>query len=295
MLAASPTLKRHYEPGDQLADALSRTVGDGALAALAVVAVAAAWAWCPRGPARRFAIVVPLLAVVLLLAPFADAWVRALVVGPSYWRAMWALPIPLLLAFGIAAPIGWAGRERRGPAIAASCVLAVAVAALAPGFGWSEANEVALRAPGAKRPPSVARWAGRINERASGRRVLAPPAVSDWIPTWHDHAYPLLVRDYLSPSRERVGAIAYRDRHVLTRYVGGRSMGDDTPGLFARGLDLYAVDLVCLRHSEHTPAQRAILGEAGFTRTVSGRNYEIWERSDRANAGEKPRGVESPG
>ncbi len=284
MIASSPTLKRVYEPGEQLAAAWQRTLGDGALAWLGVVAVAAAWAWCPRGLARRYAITVPLIAVVFLLAPFADAWVRAHLVGPSYWRAMWALPIPLLFAFGIAAPLAFADARRRRIGIAASCALAIGFAISAPSLGWSEANEVVLRAPGAKRPATVARWAAQINERASGRRVLAPPAVSDWIPTWHDHAYPLLVRDYLSPSRERVGAIAYRDRHVLTRYVGGRAFDRETPALFARGLDLYAVDLVCLRHSEHTEAQRAILDEKGFAKTVSGRHYELWERAARVKA-----------
>jgi hypothetical protein len=297
MVAAAPTLKRVYQDGEQLADALNRTVGDGALAWLCVVAIGSGWALCSRGLARRYAIVAPLVAATLLLSPFTDAWVRANLTGPSYWRAMWAVPIPLLLALALVAPLQMVDPARRHGTVAACCALALGFGLFVPrSWGWSEANEVVLGWPGPKRPAIVARWSALVNERAPGRRVLAPSAVSDWIPTWHDHAYPLLVRDYLLPSRARVGQMAYRDRHVMTRYVSGRQTGEQTPAIFARGLDLYAVDLVCLRVSDHISAQRSILEQGGFTRSITGLHYEIWERraDDLPNTRPQPAGIESP-
>jgi hypothetical protein len=128
-------------------------------------------------------------------------------------------------------------------------------------------------------PAEATRWAQLVNQRAPRRRVLASRAVSTWIPVFRAHAYPLMVRDYLAPDREHLGEVAYSDRLAMTRYATGESVGDDAPAIFARGLDLYGVDLVCLRLSPLLGAQRIVLRESGFRRNLRGARYEIWERA----------------
>jgi hypothetical protein len=135
-----------------------------------------------------------------------------------------------------------------------------------------------------KLPAEAARWARLVNERAPHQRVLASRAVSTWIPVFRDHAYPMIVRDYLTPDREHLGEQAYADRVSMTRYATGELPSADAPAVFARGLDLYGVSLVCLRLSPQLAAQRAALREKGFRRTLRGTRYEIWQRADPAAA-----------
>ena len=97
---------------------------------------------------------------------------------------------------------------------------------------------------------------------------------------FHDHAYPLMVRDYLAPDRARLGEVAYGDRRVMTRYATGEPAGDDAAAISARVLDLYGVQLVCLRLSAQLAAQRAALRASGFRRSLRGARYEIWERAE---------------
>ncbi|HKA16276.1 MAG TPA: DUF6077 domain-containing protein [Myxococcota bacterium] len=240
-----------------LADAL----GDGAFRWAAIAAAALSWIACPPGIARRFAISAPLAGAVAAVSGHALA----------------ALPVPLLLASILAAPLAWAPLERRVPAWAASIALVLAFAIAVPArYGWSAQNQVVWHWPGLKVPAEAVRWARLVNERAPRQRVLASRAVSTWIPVFRDHAYPLIVRDYLSP--DRAGEIAYGDRLAMTRYATGELATPEAPAIFARGLDLYGVRLVCLRLSAQLSAQRAALRERGFRRSLRGARYEIWER-----------------
>jgi hypothetical protein len=288
------------ERGAPLAAAIAEVLGDGAFAWIALAAAAGAWAACPRGLARRFAIAVPLGAALFALDPLADAWLRVHLAGPSYARVLGSLPAPLLLALALCAPLAWAvrptaqaGRDRRAAALAASAALVLVVAIAAPArYGWSGENHVVWHWPGLKVPAEAVRWARLVNERAPRQRVLASRAVSTWIPVFHDHAYPLMVRDYLAPDREHLGEVAYSDRLAMTRYATGEDAGGGAPAIFARGLDLYGVQLVCLRLSEELAEQRAALRASGFHRSVRGAHYEIWERADRADGGAAGRAAE---
>jgi hypothetical protein len=271
-LAAGPA--RGAPPAEAVAEAL----GSGAFAWVAIAAATGAWAVCGRGLARRFAIAVPLAAALLAAGPL-----RAHLAGPGYALVLGSLPTPLLLALALTAPFAWFGTERRAVALAASATLVLAFAIAVPTrYGWSAENHVAWHRPGLKVPAEAARWARLVNERAPRERVLASRAVSTWIPVFHDHAYPLMVREYLAPDRAHLGELAYSDRLVMTRYATGEAEGDDAAAIFARGLDLYGVQLVCLRLSAQLGAQRAALRESGFRRSLRGARYEIWERAGAA-------------
>ena len=123
------------------------------------------------------------------------------------------------------------------------------------------------------------RWAQLLNEVAPRARVVAPPGISAWVPTFHDHAYPLSVGHYLRAQRHRIGEDAYRDRILMTRFASGEAHQPAAAAIFEEGLERYAVKAVCLALSDDTAVARQILRRAGFERYLQGTDMEIWVRS----------------
>ncbi len=283
MQGRAPHLALRFAPGEQLASAFTTALGEATLLRVGVVVLFVAWACWGRGLARRYAIAVPLAVALVLLAPWADALVRANITGPSYWRALWALPVPIGIGLVIAAPLQWerAGVPRAGAWVAAGALSILFLVVVPRSYGFSAENHARLGWPGLKVPEAAFSWAERINALVPGQRVVAPRSISIWIPTLPHPAYPLAVRSYLQPQRERVGETAYRDRNVMTQLVGGDRTHPEAETIFARGLELYDVSAVCLRNSDRAPVLRAILHAAGFRRRVMGTQIEIWLREDR--------------
>jgi MFS family permease len=299
MLERAPHLAERFAPGEQLASALTTALGEATLLRVGIAALFVAWACWGRGLARRYAIALPLAVTLVLLAPWADALVRANVTGPSYWRALWALPVPILIALVIAAPLQW---ERAGAprpqALAAAAALALLFAVVVPqSYGFSAENHARLGWPGLRVPAHAFAWAERINALAPGERVVAPRSISIWIPTLPHPAFPLAVRSYLSPLRELIGETAYRDRNVMTQLAGGSRTHPEAEAIFARGLELYDVAAVCLRNgSGPAPALRAILHAEGYRRRAMGTQVELWVREGEAleDAPRAPHGAAQP-
>jgi hypothetical protein len=276
-----PALQKVYESGSRLADAFTRTLGDSWLQAVGIGAISIAWACSRRGLAQRFAIAIPLFVTLVLLDPYTEGWVRANVTGPSYWRSLWLLPIPILITLVLIAPLQWEGAPwMRRAGIAATCVLTLAFALFVPSHpGFDTRNGVRLSWPSLKVEDTPRRWARLLNEAAPRARVVAPPGISAWVPTFHDHAYPLMVRTYLGPNRHLVGEMAYRDRYVMTHFAAGEQRHPQAEAIFARGLELYDVEAVCLRNSDLAETAREILRESGYRRRVQGTDHEIWVRA----------------
>jgi len=270
-------------PGALLAEAGSEVLGTSRLAALSLFALAAGWAVVPPGLARRFACGVPLAVLVVLLDPYTGEWVSANLTGPSYWRALWALPVPLLLALLLAAPLRWPGAPGLAAGLAACAGFALWVPRY-PVFDPRNAGpQVGIRVgrPSLKVPEVPYGWARALNESVEpGAAVVAPYWVSRWVPTFHHHAHPLEVRlSYLLSYREELGPEDVEDRHVMSAYAAGALLEPDAPERFRRGLERYRVRGVCLAISDLSDEARAILRGAGFERRIQGVDHEIWVRS----------------
>jgi hypothetical protein len=278
MTGAIPELAQSFAPGVQLEAALATVLGDARLHVVGVFALFAAWAVCPPGLARRFAITAPLAAALVLLNPWTDAWVRANVSGPYFWRVMWAIPVPTLIALLLVGPLSLGvGTPRLRAALCVVLMIAFAVGVPRyPGFDARNAK-ARLGWPSLKVPDAY-RMAQRMNEIAGGRRVVAPNPVATWIPVERDHAYPLIVRMYLKPQRERIGEIAYRDRLLMRRFAGGVARDPRAAAIFERGLELFDVYAVCLRAGSAASQARAILRRSGFTKRIQDSRFEIWAR-----------------
>jgi len=284
-------LVRHT-PGAELEIALGLVAGESRLRTALLAALVAAWALCPAGPARRYAVVVPLAVVVVLLNPYTTRFVTGNLTGPSFWRAFWVLPVPLLMGLVLTAPLqlpAWLGRPsgRPGRSLAwlgpAGVVCAAALFALAvPRHGGlSEENFVDLARPGLKVDLETYRWAELLTERVDpGDVVVAPGDVCVWLSTFRGRAHPLLVRPpYLVPYLSQLGAEDLDLRLLMTNYATGSIEGPEDHERFRSGLERFGVRGVLLRDSPFAARARAILREAGFRPDLKAIDHEIWLRS----------------
>src|SRR5262249_17577519 len=136
---------------------------------------------------------------------YAAGWVTSNVAGPAYWRTMWAVPLPIVMALMFASPLhlgdGSSWRAGRRALWAAGLI---AFALLVPQYGGlSRENRVQLSWPTLKVPGGAYRFAVAVNDSVPpGSYVAVPTEIGTWIATLHHHVYPLLVRYYLRPQRD---------------------------------------------------------------------------------------------
>jgi hypothetical protein len=273
--------QRQHAPGAQLREALDLVVGSSWLRSASLAALVAAWAFCPAGLARRFAVVVPLAVLLVLLDPYLSRWISRNVTGPSIWRALWVLPVPLLMALVLTSPLRLPQISRWSARAATLSVCAVFAFSVPSFAGLSSRNDVELAWPRLKVVPETYRWASLLTERAGpGAVVVAPGPVSLWLPTFHHRVSPLVVRPmYIWRYHNQLGDENARHRVLMANYAAGEAEHPDAPELFALGLERFEVDAVCLRSSIEARRARGILRRAGFRLDLKTLEYEIWLRS----------------
>lgn len=242
----------------------------------------AAWAFV-RDPSRaRYFSAGALFFLLVALNPYTTPFVAEHSIGAkTYWRLTWALPLPFFLAVTID---GLAARALalKPRALAACTCLALAVPAIAFGsrFGTlSCTNSVTLGSPGLKVPAveyGVAREvAGHVAEEGT---VLAPEAVSTWLPTFIVHPNTIGVRHmYLSL------AFAPREtaqRSNMMRYVEGKQRPPDAEAWFAESVSRYRLTAVVFARSAlwANEIERS-LAERGW-RPLSCGTYQIMVQGD---------------
>ena len=261
--------------GDQLAVAITKVLGDGQLAALLLGVTALAWLFASRGLGRRFAAIAPAVVWLTLLNPYASAMVSSSVVGPSYWRALWALPIPVLLVQAMVSSF-----RLRAPASRLLWLLSlVTVVGVTARYGPSVLNQgLRLDFPGLKverEAYGAAEEVVRVAIPAS--HVVAPPEVDVWIPTFHDRPYPLLVRTYLRIDKNDERA----QRKLLTDLAkSARHRRREDLEAARKALDRFAVTALCFqpRHLQRDRNLRKMLRGIGFLTEGRVGPYEIWSR-----------------
>lgn len=273
--------------------ALDTVLGFGPMRFVALLAIAGSWC-VARGPARRWAVLVPLVALLGPLNPLLDAGVARYLTGPAFWRVMWSVPVPLLVALLLTSPLVLL-RDRRLARVATAAAIA-ALAVLAPQVrALSMANGVRWAAPGLKVPPLECAWAARVVAAAPRGAVLAPEEISAWVPTLGDRSYPLMVRPpYLRQLRAEQGDAEADRRLWLTALVGAGEVslagiappagGESWPAQIRAelraALNEYALAAVCVSaRAAHREALEAELDAAGFARVAADRHYALWRRS----------------
>lgn len=266
--------------------ALVTVLGDSRLLIFALVSLPVAWVVLPPGLGRRFAVVAPLAALLGVLNPYTAAWVTRNVVGPAYWRGMWALPVPILMALMLTSPLLLGGGSSRPAArCAAWLVLLAAFALLIPRYsGLSPENGVELSWPKLKVPDAAYRWAVAVNESVPERSHVAVPSdIDPWIVTLHHHVFPLLVRTYVRTWGKALTREDLGERDAMRRFLDNPELVEATPELFRDGLDRFQVRAVCMVNSPRAGAARTILKQDGFRPTLRRDDYELWVRRGRGS------------
>ena len=274
--------------GPQMRDALVTVLGDSRLLIFGIVALLTGWVFTSPGLARRFAIVFPLAVLIGLLNPYTERWVTANVTGPAYWRSLWAMPLPIVMALMLTSPLHFGnGSSRPVTRHVAWLVLLAAFALLVPRYnGLSPENNVRLGWPQLKVPDVAYRWAVDVDESVPpGSHVAAASEISTWIVTLHHHAYPLLVRHYLHTWRTDVTPQEILDRMAMQRFLDTPELVQATPEQFRDGLDRFQVRAVVLVNGPRGRTARAVLQHGGFTKTLVRDGYELWVRRDSGSNG----------
>jgi hypothetical protein len=264
----------------------TRMLGESNLLMFSMTALAAAWALSTLEPGRRFAALVPFAIWATVLNPYLATWVSAHVVGPFYWRAWWAMPVPALLALVLT--LEDADRVF-GPLVGriASAGLVVGFVAFVPHISQFAADTGAtLTRPRLKVPPTESRVAESLNREAGPRAiVVAPPHVGDLLPLLHHHAYPLEARHYLQTQREAVPMEELRQRRQMIAVADGRPVPQSYFRQFRHGLTRFAVAAVCFCRTASAPEIRAILASEGFHPQDADSGYETWVRTNQDDHG----------
>lgn len=259
--------------GELLRQASEYVFGQGILAPVVVLSFLVC-PWCVRsGPVRRWAVLVPLAALVGPLNPWL-AWIFAVGVfgDTTFWRIFWLLPIIAAMALTITAAEGttWlTARARRGLTVLA-CVTVLSLAdeqllGSENGVDW---------APFQPKMPVAERAAATSLVKAvrPGSLVLAPGAVAPWVAIFPDRPFLWVVTPrYLRSSFGYVD-----ERRQLLRFASGRSC-PECPELLARRLPLFS-GLLLHHQSLSLKNVRGLLIDGGFASRGHFGPYELWIR-----------------
>jgi hypothetical protein len=289
-------------PGVDLEFAFDRVLGDGAVRIAALAAVLMAWAFRRRGPARRFAILIPLVVFVLVLNPYWSEQVSRYLTGPSYWRAMWSLPVPILIALILTASLQLdRGSLQRKTAAAAAVLAMFAFVALVPDFSaLSRNNRVRFGEFGKIKAPF--KWytlASMLAHLAPPKSmVVAPQKAALWVHTFHHHPFVTSSRElYVQRIAAELGieeadrrmfmsevvSVPSEDVELRIRETAGyrrRHEVDNPVQRFRQGLRRYDVGGVCINTKAplYAPIVKVLQAKA-FTLKRQRFGFQIWIRS----------------
>ena len=380
-----------------LSSAFVNVLGHSPLALSTFFLAITAWIMVPPGPARRFCLRLPFLFFLLVFNPLTVGLVANNLVGARlYYRTVWLLQAPLLVALVLVSPAfdlsgrshgwrrvavltlpfvyalvvfkpdlvrlllwrsnqEWAAKSALWNIALSTVFLALAALGLLreprvvrirvlPGilvcllFFWcfpfqhvlSPRNAtmdgmLSFGTPSLKVDPQAHRMARTINANVEpGAAVVAPLGVAALIPTFHNHALPVIARvNHLSFMAVGLGADEAMRRLQLMHIAGGRGDGPYTRVVIAEGyrdlrkfpdltiaelpdavvalggaVDTYGLEAVCLSFPENRERLTGMLEQKGFRGWAlpDCPRYELWlrdrERSQVGKSKVKGRGTE---
>ncbi len=221
--------------------------------------------------------------------------------GPSFWRAMWALPIPLLMALLLSSPMEWF----RSRAVGATCSVLAIVSFLTlvpPHSGIGSGNRVQFTGFPSRDVPGIYFPIAKalVNHAPPNSMVVAPQKVGMWVPSFHQHPYVTYSREvYLRQIEiefgeaegdlrmlmsERVSARRDIEARVRkTERFARRAADPEINRKFRDGLDHFSISALCLNiRAQRVGEVRFMLRDAGFELRESVTQYEIWSRESAA-------------
>ena len=272
-----PGGRQTVAPGVRLEQAFYDVLGDQRVLLFGLASLAIAWAVSSNGVMRRIALLPTLITWLVFLNPYLSDFVSNNFIGQSYWRALWVVPFPVLMAILLTAPMHgrWFERVRGGGLLVMIGSLLVFVLWVPEYGGLSKRNRVILKRPGLKIMERDYHWAQTVHETLpAGTTVLVPEGVGVWLPTFHRHLHPIKVRHYLIHLRARHYLLTeqgiasnndFRHRDLMTRVTMGDIETGEALALFRSGLARFSVLGVFLQESPVAERARQILLERGYS------------------------------
>ncbi|HJU25920.1 MAG TPA: DUF6077 domain-containing protein, partial [Rhodanobacteraceae bacterium] len=248
---------------------------------LLLVALLAAWAFVQDTVRARYLSAGAFFFLLAVLDPYTVRFVADHLVGVrTYWRLTWTLPLPLFLALLLD---GVAERTlRMRPKLLAAGVC-MALAGLAIVFGWRfgtlrGANAVTLGLPAPKVAPVEYQVAATVDKDVpEDGVVLAPEAVSTWLPGFVVHPELLGVRSLYLTRAFPVQEAAQRDS--LMRYVAGEYRPPNSAAWFDDALRRYGLTAVVFLHSVPWRGEMEDVLEGHGWRPLARGAYDTWMKS----------------
>jgi hypothetical protein len=238
-----------------------------------------------------------------VLNPYFERQVASLMTGPSFWRAMWSLPLPVLMTLLLTSPLQLARNPLQRVSAALTTVLATAgFVAFVPGYSTlSTANRTLFGHFGFWNVEAgYFRLSHRLRAVPSGSMVVAPERVGRWLLILHHHPYVVALREgYLRQIGielgtqeldrrmdmvEQVSRVEPGERSIFRPVSEGerrRSRLEDPVGRFREGIQVYDVRGVCIhRDARHYEGIVQTLREAGFSLESEffQLGYQVWIR-----------------
>ena len=230
--------------------------------------------------------------------PFLEDEMRRFVTGPAYRRALWVLPLPVLMTLVLTAPRLFARRSAVGWLLVA--IAGSAFVLVVPDFyGLGEENRVTFGVPRLKVHPRDYRAAARLAAAApEGSAVIAPQRIAIWLPSFHHHPKIVYAREnYLRRIRSVFGEEEAEMRMRLSEAVSTsmdveRSTRESdgyerrqqlgmTEAFFLEKLRDFDVRAVSLSKTKPNAAfVREALERGEFAPVSTGRAFEEWRRNE---------------
>ena len=267
--------------GSEMADlCLAYVLGAGAARDLFMLALLGGWAVGRDAPLRRLCALFSCAFFFLFWNPMLSETLASTVIGgPTYWRVLWALPAAALVGSFWSALVAWLPNSRR--ALSTLAVVAVGAAALLllpRNTTVSPRNEVSFGAPGWRaRRAEIDAAQALVAHAGPGVHVVAPLSVSPWIPTLHDHPFPLMVRTLYMVNLE--GHLDLRDRRKrarLTNMMSGKEAVDMK--VLRRAIEEYDLAAICLAEKAFDARLGEALRNASMDEVFRNDEYRVWKR-----------------
>jgi hypothetical protein len=243
-----------------------------------------AWTVLATPTSRRQLLVIPLEFLLIPLNPLLEHFIATNVTSPqTYWRVLWAVPLPIMLTVLIIGSIQkivdrFFHRFRR---VVLTVALLLTLMLLAQNTTLDKENRTVLNFPGLKVPPdeyAVARTVNRLT--LPNTTVLAPEAVSVWIPTMLKHPPCVSVRSiYFGPIKNYLGKREAKRRSTLQSYISGTFREEAASAVLSQSIaDLCIGTVVVPRNLAWKNEIATILNTFGFTSSLIA-EYEVWTRA----------------
>ncbi|MEZ7944149.1 MAG: DUF6077 domain-containing protein, partial [Halioglobus sp.] len=249
---------------------LATVLGEGILGALILVLFPIAPLFVSGFRRRRLYALTTLMFVGVVLNPWAGEFLAKNLDSAFEWRLFWSVPFIISASISIVGLAGlFADKIPRLKRHAMLLVMLVAVLLVSRQWSISAGNSVVIAVPHFKVDPDLHALAEEIVRRAPLRStVYAPVSVAQWVTTFRQHPYPLIVRPrYLKFGRigRYVGYPELDRRRRVMAFLQGQDKDLSSAAFFQSQLAIDRPTFVVYDgRVEMAPVIEEVLGTAGY-------------------------------